>query len=132
MRQQISTLTSDRDFELNPKPLNLNTLERDFQGYHGDVAFLASADSSAGSRWERRDPPESSSSQYWGLGFRVMFISLWTLILTFYEDENWLFSKLWAPVGSELYYGTSYLGVPKWDPNFGNYPINIDIKTGHG
>ena len=33
-----------------------------------------------------------------------------------------LFSNLWARFGSRLYCGTSCLGVPKWDPTFGNYP----------
>ena len=35
-----------------------------------------------------------------------------------------LFSKLWALFGYRLYYGTQYLGVPKWDPDFGNYPCS--------
>ena len=29
-----------------------------------------------------------------------------------------------GPFGYELYYGTQYFGVPRWDPNFGNYPYN--------
>ena len=33
-----------------------------------------------------------------------------------------LFSKFWAPFGYRSYFGTSYLGVQKWDPSFGNYP----------
>ena len=33
-----------------------------------------------------------------------------------------LFSKVCAPCGYRIRYGTSYLGVPKWDPSFGNYP----------
>ena len=28
--------------------------------------------------------------------------------------------KCWAPSGYKISYGTYYLGVPKWDPNFGN------------
>ena len=32
-----------------------------------------------------------------------------------------LFSNIWALFGYRLYGGTSFLGVPKWDPNFGNY-----------
>ena len=35
---------------------------------------------------------------------------------------NRLFSKLWAPFDYGLYCGTEYLGVPKWDLNFRNYP----------
>ena len=34
----------------------------------------------------------------------------------------WVDLKITRPLGYRLYYGTSYLGVPKWDPNFGNYP----------
>ena len=33
-----------------------------------------------------------------------------------------LFSKSWAPSGHVFYYGTECLGIPKWDPNFGDYP----------
>ena len=35
------------------------------------------------------------------------------------------FSKLCAPFGYILYYGTIYSGVPKWDPDFGNYPFGL-------
>ena len=27
-------------------------------------------------------------------------------------------------------YGTQYLGVPKWDPNFGNYPDEVPDSKG--
>ena len=33
-----------------------------------------------------------------------------------------LFSKLWALLGYKFYNGTLYLGIPEWDPDFGNYP----------
>ena len=41
-----------------------------------------------------------------------------------------MFSKLWAPFGYGLYYSTSYLGIPKWDPNFGNYPHGEPLRSG--
>ena len=31
------------------------------------------------------------------------------------------FSKFRASFGYRLYYCTYFLGVPKWDPDFGNY-----------
>ena len=33
------------------------------------------------------------------------------------------FQNYGAPFGYRFYYGIHYLGVPKWDPNFGNYPF---------
>ena len=30
---------------------------------------------------------------------------------------------IWAALGCRLYYGTEYLGVPNWNPNFGNHPF---------
>ena len=38
---------------------------------------------------------------------------------------NVLFSKLWAPFFCDAC--TYYSGVPKWDPNFGNYP-NVGVS----
>ena len=40
------------------------------------------------------------------------------------REYHRLFSKLWALSGLGLYYCTYYLGGPKWDPNFRNYPHN--------
>ena len=42
-----------------------------------------------------------------------------------------LFSKLWAPFGYRLYYGTYYVGVPKRDPNFGSYPFGSASDFGN-
>ena len=33
-----------------------------------------------------------------------------------------------APVDLRLYYGTCYLGVPKRDPDFGNYPYRENAE----
>ena len=44
-----------------------------------------------------------------------------------------LFSKLWAFFGYRLYCGTEDLAVPKWGPNFGNYPFAfgaLDMNRG--
>ena len=38
-----------------------------------------------------------------------------------FKIYGWL-SKLWSLFGSLIYYGTYYLGYPKRDPNFDNYP----------
>ena len=38
------------------------------------------------------------------------------------EPGIWVILKLWAPLDDGLYCGHQYLGVPKWDLNFGNYP----------
>ena len=41
---------------------------------------------------------------------------------------GWL-SKLWSAFGSLIYYGTYYLGYPKRDPNFDNYPFGNCVAT---
>ena len=38
------------------------------------------------------------------------------------RNQIWAVLKIMGSFGYRLYYGTQYLGVPKWDPNFGNYP----------
>ena len=38
-----------------------------------------------------------------------------------------LLSKLWSLFGSLLLYGTYYLGYPKRDHNFDNYPVRVLI-----
>ena len=38
-----------------------------------------------------------------------------------FRSSSRLFSNFWARCGSRLYYDTLYFGIPKWDPNFGNY-----------
>ena len=37
----------------------------------------------------------------------------------------WAILKIMAAFGYGLYYGTYHLGVPKWDPNFGNHPYDF-------
>ena len=47
---------------------------------------------------------------------------MWGISARKRASANGVFSKLWAPLGYRLFYGTYYLGVPKSDPDFGNYP----------
>ena len=43
------------------------------------------------------------------------------------------YPNLWALSGYSLYYGTYYLGVANWDPNFGNYPYTcVSTLSGVG
>ena len=68
---------------------------------------------------------EAYQEAYQGLGFRVG---------TNYivgPPTTWVVLQIMGPFGCGLYGGTYYLGVPKWDSNFGNYPHHAGLMAPH-
>ena len=41
-----------------------------------------------------------------------------------YVGFLWAVLKIMGPFSFRIYSSTYYLGEPKWDPNFGNYPYH--------